>query len=457
LNVIQLRGGGGLIVDIVLSNARAYVDGTIAECSIAINEGTIFRIGRETNMPKSDARLDMKNLLVLPGLIDAHVHLRDEGKAYKEDFYSGTAAAAAGGMTTVLDMPNNEPVTMSFETLEGRMKIAGKKVLVNVGFYSAFPRGLNEIEGIVRNGAIGFKLYMAEQIGGLDIHDDRAILEAFRKNGELKILTAVHAEDDEALRKAEGELKRANRNDIDAFLSAHSEQVEVRAVERLLRIAWQTKMHLHLCHMTTQDGLKAVIAAKNSQMPLTCEATPHHLFLSEKDLKRVGALAVTMPPVRKEYNVEALWEGLRNGSVDVLVSDHAPHAQEEKEADTIWDVKVGIPGLETTLSLLLSEVHRGRLSIGDIVRLMAENPARVFGLKAKGALKVGNDADLTVIDPNRQYKIDPSKFYSKAKYSPFEGRLVKGKAAKTFAAGHLVMDDGEIVVKAGTGRVLLGR
>jgi dihydroorotase (multifunctional complex type) len=442
-----------LIVDSVLANAKAYVNRAIVDCSIAINNGKIFKIGKETNMPKADKKMDLENLLVLPGVIDVHVHLRDEGKTYKEDFYSGTAAAAAGGITTVFDMPNNDPVTMSIATLRNRMEIAENRVLVNVGFYSEFPEGIKEMEGIAREGVVGFKLYMAEQVGGLNIHDDQALLEAFKIVAGLKVPTAVHAEDETSLKKAEDELKRANRNDIDAFVKAHSENVEATAVKRLLNIVKQTSVHLHFCHVSTEDGLEAIIDGKKSEMPITCETTPHHLFLSIEDLRRIGTFAITVPPVREKLHMTALWDGVRNGWIDVLGSDHAPHALKEKEAESVWDVKVGIPGLETSLPLLLTEVKRGRLSIGDVVRLMSEDPAEIFKLKGKGCLKEGSSADLTIVDLRKKYKIDSSKFHSKARYSPFDGRIVEGKPAKTFVNGQLIMEDNQIVAKPGSGEI----
>jgi len=437
-----------LIVDLLLSNTKAYVNKEIVDRSLAIDNGKIFKIGKEANMPKAETKIDLKNLLVLPGLIDAHVHLRDEGKAYKEDFYSGTAAAAAGGITTVLDMPNNDPVTMSAETLGNRMEIAKKKILVNVGFYSEFPRNMKEIENIVTEGAVAFKLFMVEQVGGLNIDDDEALLEAFKTVGGLKVPVAVHAEDRTTLKKAEDEVKRAKTNDIEAFLKAHSENAEVNAVKRLLNIVKQTGTHVHFCHISTENGLKMITEGKKSGMPVTCETTPHHLFLSVADLRRIGTLALTMPPVREKSQTAALWEGIKNRWIDILASDHAPHTLEEKKAKVIWDVKVGIPGLETTLPLLLTEVKRGRLSIADMVRLMSEKPAEIFKLKDRGFLKEGNSADLTVVDLKRKYKIDASKFHSKAKYSPFDGWIVEGKPVKTFVNGQLIMDEGKIVAKA---------
>jgi len=443
-----------LIVDLVLSNAKAYLKKEIVDCSLAIDDGKISKIGKEAIMPKAQAKIDLKNLLVLPGLMDAHVHLRGQGKAYKEDFYSGTAAAAAGGITTVLDMPNNDPATMSAETLRNRMAEAEKKVLVNVGFYSEFPRNVKEIAKIVEEGAVAFKLFMTEQIGGLNIDDDHALVEAFKIISRLKMSVAVHAEDKTTIKKAEDKFKRAHRNDIEAFLKAHSENVEVKAIKRLLSIAEQTNVHTHFCHVSTENGLKAIIDGKKSRPPITCEATPHHLLLSVDDLKRIGTLALTMPPVREKHHTEALWDGVKNGWIDILASDHAPHTLQEKKAKVVWDVKVGIPNLETTLPLLLTEVKRGRLSIADVVRLMAEKPAEIFKLKGRGYLKEGNNADLTVVDLKRKYKIEASKFHSKAKYSPFDQWTVEGKPVKTFVNGQLIMDYGEIVAEAGSGKII---
>ncbi|NWF86965.1 dihydroorotase family protein [Candidatus Bathyarchaeota archaeon] len=433
---------------------RAYVNREIVGCNLAVDNGKIFKIGKEATMPRAETKLDLNNLLVLPGLIDAHVHLRDEGKAYKEDFTSGTAAAAAGVITTVLDMPNNEPVTMSAEVLRNRMKKAEKRVLVNVGFYSEFPQNMREVANIVKEGSVAFKLFMANQVGKLNIEDDNAILEAFRILSKLKTLVAVHAEDRPMLRRNEEKLKRANRHDIEAFLDAHSENVETKAVKRILNIVKQTCTQVHFCHISTKNGLNAVTDGKKSGLPITCEATPHHLLLSVEDFRRKGTLSLTMPPLRQKHHVTALWRAVKDGWIDIFGSDHAPHTAEEKKAENIWAVKVGIPNLETTLPLLLTEVKRGRLSIGDIVKLMAEKPAELFKLKGKGFLKKGNDADLTVVDLKRKHKIDVAKFYSKAKYSPFDQWIVEGKPVKTFVNGTLIMDEGEIVAKAGCGKIV---
>jgi dihydroorotase len=425
----------------------------VTECSIAIDEGKIFKIGKEVSMPKSDVRFDLKNLLVLPGLIDVHVHLRDEGKAFKEDFFTGTASASAGGFASVVDMPNNEPVTMSAAVLKNRMRIAERRILVDVGFRSEFPRNLGEIEGIVKEGAFGFKLFMADQVGGVDVDDDEALLKAFRIVGKFGLSTAVHAEDMTTLKKAEDQFKHDKKNDLTAFLKAHSPDVELKAAKRILSVAKQTAMHLHFCHVSTREALDTIVEAK-SEMRLSCEATPHNLLLSSDDLKRIGTSGLTMPPTRDRAQVAALWDGIERGWIDIIASDHAPHTLKEKEDGSVWDVKVGVPGLETTLPLLLTEVKRGRLSIGDIVRLLSEKPSQIFNMKGKGQLREENHADLTVVDLRRKFKIDSSNFKSKAKFSPFDGREVEGKPVKTFVRGQLVMDEGEIVTKAGSGKIL---
>lgn len=405
-------------------------------------------------MPSADEKINLNNFLVLPGLIDEHVHLRDEGKAYKEDFQSGTAAAAAGGFTTVLDMPNNEPVTMSAETLRNRMWAASRKVLVNVGFYSEFPKKLSEIKDIVCEGAIGFKLFMGCQIGGLNIDDDEDLQKGFKEVAKLDLPVAVHAEDKALLTANEEKFIQSKKTNTPAFQLAHSEVVELKAIERLLKISASTDVWLHFCHVSTEMGLNAISEAKKSKRKVTCEVTPNHLLLSNDDLARQGQMLIMAPPLRSKSNVEALWRGLETGIIDSLGSDHAPHILSEKSASSVWAVKVGVPGLETTLPLMLTFVKKNQLSLFQVVKLLAEMPAEIYGLKDLGCLEMGKNADLTVVDFNEKYKIDASKFKSKAKYSPYNGWEVVGKPVKTFVNGLLVFDEGEIVAKAGSGSIV---
>ncbi|MFQ6064053.1 MAG: dihydroorotase family protein [Candidatus Bathyarchaeia archaeon] len=443
-----------LTVDLVLINAKIYTPDGIVDAGVAVDEGRIFKIAKGTNLPPASERLDLKGLLVLPGLIDAHVHLRDQQLAYKEDFFSGTASAAAGGVTSVIDMPNNKPLTMSSKALRERMKIAERKVITNVAFYSAFPTEINEICAIIKEGAVAFKLFLSQKIGGLDAEDNKALLEAFNEVNETKAPIAVHAEDRETIEKAERELRNAGRKDVLAYLDAHSPEAESKAIQRTLYLVEQTHAHVHFCHLSSAAGLSVIQTAKKNGLPITCEVTPHHLFLSSKDLKNLETLALVDPPLRTQKDNDALWDALKRGRIDVISSDHAPHAIEEKKAHTIWDVKPGIPGLETMLPLLLTQVNEGRLSLSDMIRTTSEKPAQIFSLQNRGSLVKGNHADIVAVDMSREYNIDSSKFHSKAKYSPFDGWRVKGKPVKTFLDGKLVMDEGEVVAKPGTGRII---
>jgi len=443
-----------VIVDSVLTNAKAYIDNELKNCSIAIDNAKIFKVSTETHMPKSDEKINLKNFLVFPGLIDSHVHLRDEEKSYKEDFYTGTAAAAAGGFTTVLDMPNNRPTTLTVELLRNRMNLAQNRILVNVGFYSEFPNDLGEVPQIIKQGAVAFKLFMAHQIGGLNIDNDGLIKEALMKIKDLDSILAVHAEDKDLLMKNEQKLKNQNRADLNAFFQAHSEEVENIAIERMLKLNKEIGAHIHFCHLTTKIGLDQIIEAKKSGLRITCEVTPNHLFLTQNDSNYYGSLIIMIPPLRSKINVAALMKAIKSNQVDTLGSDHAPHTKKEKIGINVWDVKVGLPGLETTLPLLLTMVNEHQISIGDIVRLLSENPAKIFKLSNIGYIKKGKNADLTVIDLKKKYKIDVSKFHSKAKFSPYNGWEVKGKPVKTFVNGSLIMDEQKIIAKMGSGSIL---
>jgi dihydroorotase len=445
-----------LPVDTVLYNSKIFIHGNLVEAGIAIDEGKIVKIGKESNLPSASEKVNLKGYLVLPGLIDLHVHLRDQRLAYKEDFFTGTAAAAAGGVTFVVDMPNNKPVTMDSSSLKERMKLAEKRVLVNVGFNSAFPHRLEEIADVVKAGAVGFKVYLSNRVGGIDVEDDEMLVAAFRKAAAKGVPVAVHAEDREIVEDRRREMKTAGLKDAEAYVRSHPPEAEVKSIQRIVPLVSESGVHVHFCHLSSAMGLDAVVRAKNAGLPVTCEVTPHNLFLSSAVYGRCGFFALTDPPLRGQEDVSALWSGLKGGYVDVVASDHAPHSFEEKDVDSVWEAKSGVPGLETTLPLLLTEVNDGRLSLAELVRVTAEVPAKIFHLGERGFLGEGYWADLVVVDMKRQYKIDSSHFFSKARYSPFDGVGVKGKAVKTFVNGCLVFDEGEIIAEGGVGKVVGG-
>jgi dihydroorotase len=432
------------------------MSGKLVEAGLAIDNGKIVKIAKETNLPPASAKINLKGHITLPGLIDCHVHLRDQQLAYKEDFFTGTSAAAAGGLTLVVDMPNNKPVTMSSFHLKERMKLTEKRAVINVAFNAAFPKRLKEIGEIVKAGAVGFKIYLSNRIGGIDVDDDELLVEAFRVVAENGVPVVVHAEDRGIIEERREEMERAGRTDVGAYVEAHSPEAEAQSIQRVIQLVKKSGVHVHFCHISSALGLNAILKAKMAGLPVTFEVTPHNLFLSSEQYIHSGMFALTDPPLRPQEDVSALLAAIKSGSIDLIASDHAPHTLDEKNCDSVWESKPGIPGLETTLPLLLTRVNEERLSLGDLVRLTAEEPARIFRLGKRGHLEEGYVGDLVVVDMKQKHIIDASRFLSKAKYSPFDGMHVKGKAVKTFANGQLIMDEGELVAESGVGMVVRG-
>ena len=441
-------------VDIVLSNAKMLIEGNLIEAGIAIENGKIVKIAKDSNLPIGSIKINLKDKIILPGLIDCHVHLRDQQLAYKENFFSGTSAAAVGGVTSVMDMPNNKPVTLDVQSIKERIGLAKKNIVVNTAFYSAFPKKIEEIPKIIEVGAIGFKVYLSNQIGGIDVDDDELLLRFFTKAAKEGVPVAIHAEDRKTIEEVQLKMQNSGRDSIDSYVKVHSPEAEVKSIDRIIPMIKKSGVHVHFCHISSAKGLSSIINAKKMGLTVSCEVTPHNLLISNEKFSQFGFLALTDPPLRGSDDVNALWNALKFGSIDLVASDHAPHSLEEKKVNSVWKAKPGIPGLETILSLLLTQVNYGRLSLSDLIKYSSENPAKIFHLKKRGCLKEGNWADLVIVDMKRNIVIDSSNFLSKAKYSPFDRIQVKGRPIKTFVNGKLVMDEGEIIAKSGTGKIV---
>ena len=443
-----------MLVDTVLYNTKIHFRGNLVKAGLAINEGKIVKIAKYTNLPRAQKKINLNGCITLPGLIDSHVHLRDQQLFYKETFVSGTAAAAVGGITSVIDMPNNKPVTMDSFSLKKRMKLAKNRILVNVAFNSAFPKNLEEIAEIIRAGAIAFKLYLSSRIGGIDILDDEVISTAFQEVAKTNVPIAVHAEDFKILEERRREFQKIGRNDIEAFVHTHPISAEINSIQRIIQLVKKIGVRVHFCHISSKLGMNNILNAKHSGLPVTCEVTPHHLFLFAEQYKTSGFFVLTTPPLRTKENSVTLWNGLKLGYIDLIASDHAPHSFKEKNVRSVWQAKPGIPGLETFLPLLLTKVNNRELTLNELVKLTSENPAKIFNFQNRGSLDEGKCADLVVVEMKREYTIDSSKFLSKAKFSPFDGINVKGKPIKTFVNGELVMEEGEIIGTLGTGHIV---
>ena len=358
--------------------------------------------------PLNHGRNIYKMTIKLPGLIDPHVHLRDPGQTEKEDFFTGTSAAVAGGYTTVFDMPNNKQPITTFERLKEKMSIAKEKILCDVGFYfGSLGDNFSEFEKVKKK-AIGLKLYLNETTGNFLI-DKQTIGTIFAAwNGGV---IAVHAEDD--------------------------------AVATVIAAVKKTGKRAHFCHISLASDLKQISQAKNEGLPISCGATPHHLFLTDADAKRLGPFGKMKPFLKSKKDVDYLWSHI--DEIDVIESDHAPHTKQEKESE---NPPYGVPGLETTLPLLLTAVSEGRLAIDDIIRMCHTNPARIFDIAI-------SENTYTEVDLNTKYSIRNTALFTKCAWSPFAGRKVTGKVVKTVIRGKTVFENGKILAKPGSGHIVL--
>jgi dihydroorotase (multifunctional complex type) len=342
-------------------------------------------------------------------------------------------------------MPNTKPTTDSEERLLKKIREAGSKIHVNVGFYGMLVESSSQLTRMAQAGAIAFKLYMND-IGPESWHrDDQRLLCSLKRCGSLQVPVACHAEPGAEVALIQTQLQSTGKNSVRDFLKAHTTELEAEAVRRITELAHRASSKVHVCHLSSRKGLREIQRARRKAGAVTCEATPHHLLLGRGDLTRKKGFALMLPPLRSIEDARTLWRSMLRDEIDMVASDHAPHSIEEKTASAIWAIRPGIPGLETTLPLLLTKANHGQISLTKILRLLAEHPAKIFGLKRKGRLAVGMDGDVVLIDPKERFRIDSSTFYSKAHFSPFDGARCVGRPVTTIVLGHVVYDHGEII------------
>jgi len=441
-------------VDLVIRGGRLVSSTGIMSAGIAIEGGVIVAISRDDALPDSRETIDATGKYVLPGVIDPHVHFRSPGYEYKEDWASGTAAAACGGVTTVFEMPNSDPPTSTVDALQIKQQIASRDAYVDYGVYGLLgQQNLGDLPGLARHGVIGLKCFMGNNpIGHID---DGAMLEGLEIAASLGLRVTVHAENATIIERKTGRLRASGRRDPLAHLESRPAVCAVDAVERAVAFAEAAGAQVHIAHEGCKDALPIIRAAKHRGVAVTAETCPHYLLLTAEDMHRVGPVLRVNPPVRAAGHAEPLWSGLADGVIDMLATDHAPHAIPEKTADDIWDCVSGFGGLETAIPLLLTEVNRGRITLEQYVTWSSLAPARVWGLyPRKGVLDVGSDADIVIVDLEREATIRADRFQSKSKITPFEGFRTKGQPVCTIVRGRVVMRDGALEGRPGWGRLV---
>ncbi|CAN5266773.1 dihydroorotase [soil metagenome] len=444
-----------MIADLVINGGTIVSPDAQYQASIAIKDGVILAIGAPDAMPAAKDTLDATGLHILPGAIDVHVHFRDPGYPQKEDFASGTAAAAFGGVTTVFDMPNTLPTINNAESLADKHKIASAKAYVDYGLYAVLGEdSIEHVPALIDGGVIGFKLYMGNTFGRIPSPSTGAMLEAFEVVAPTGKRVSLHAETNSIMERREARLRAAGRTEPIAHLAARPAVVAVEAVERAATLAEWTGARIHVLHISSAAELRPLAEAKARGVDITGETCPQYLLLDETDYDKFGGVVRVNPPVREKPNQQPLWDALMDGTVDIIATDHAPHAPEEKTRPDIWTVDCGFPGVETQMPLMLTEINKGRGTISDYVRWSAESPAKIWGLyPRKGTLTVGSDADIALVDLNRNWTVDDAAIQSTSKISPWHGRAASALPIHTIVRGRFAMKDRILQEDArGTGR-----
>jgi dihydroorotase len=434
------------IADLVILGARVVTDTASFDAGVAIKDGQILAIGEERAMPTARETFDATGLHLLPGAIDVHVHFREPGYTHKEDWQTGTAAAAMGGVTTVFEMPNVDPPTATPEALALKQE-AARKAHVDYGLYGLLAEdNIDQLEALIDDGVAGFKCFMGNTFGNLPSPSTGAMLEGFEIIAERGLRIALHAETASIIARREKRLQSAGRTDPLAHLSSRPAVVAIEAVSRAAVLAEWTGARIHILHISSADELRPLHEAKARGVDITGETCPHYLLFDERAYTDHRSIIRVNPPVRERWHQVGLWDGLRDGTIDMIATDHAPHIPAEKLRNDIWTVDCGFPGVETQMPLMLTQVRAGRLSLSDYVRLTSTKPAKAFGLyPAKGALLPGSDADITLVDLNREDTIAAAQFQSRSKITPFEGMKVTGVPMHTLVRGRFVMKDRQIV------------
>ncbi|XWN30830.1 MAG: dihydroorotase family protein [Devosia sp.] len=442
-------------VDRIINGATVVTETAIFEASVAIDGEKIVAVGAPFAMPPAEETIDATGLHLFPGVIDVHVHFREPGMDHKEDWETGSRAAAMGGVTTVFDMPNTVPPVDTVRHYRLKKDIAAQNAIVDFGLYGVLlDDNLHEIEPMAEAGVIGFKLFLGNTTGNLPCPSDGAILEAFEILAKIGKRCSIHAENSPILFWREDRLKAAGRNGPADHLLARTDVVALEALSKSCVLAEWTGARIHIVHESTALSLPYIDFFKARGVDVTVETLPQYLTLGVEDMDRPGGEILRMnPPIRSRINQAPLRQALADGLIDMIATDHAPHAPQEKQGDTIWDVACGFPGVETQLPILLTLAKQGLMPLTRYAAISSAAPARAFGLYGqKGVIAPGADADLVLVDLNRTERLSAERLSSKGKVSAYEGMEVTAWPVATYVRGRPVMRDGQILVSPGYGR-----
>ncbi len=423
------------MLDLIIKNGDCYIDGTLKKKDIGILNNKIVKIGDLKD--KSKEVFDAKGLTVLPGCIDTQVHFREPGSTNAEDLNSGSKAAVIGGITSVFEMPNTNPPTTNFEEFDKKIQL-GKGMFCNHAFYfGATAENYSTLEKLKDlKGCCGIKLFAGSSTGNLLVDKENDIEKVFEHASKV---VAVHSEDEEILKIRKKLIEEGN---VLSHPVWRNEEVAMSSTRRIVRIAKRFNKKAHILHVTTKEEVDFLSQNKGN---ITFEITPQHLTIYAPDCYvNLGTYAQMNPPIRDKSHYDRLWYAVRNNYNDTIGSDHAPHLKSNKEKK-YPNSPSGMPGVQTILPVMLNHVNNKKLKLEQLMKLMCENPVKIFGIKNKGFLKEDYDADITIVDLNKSIKIQNEDIQSKCGWSPFNGYSFKGSPILTIVNGKIKMKNGKIM------------
>jgi dihydroorotase len=446
------------MVDLCFTNARILTEDGLIEGGLAVEDGVIIKIGAESKLGKAERTIDVGGKIIAPGLVDLHVHFREPGFTQKEDFLTGTRAAAAGGVTTIVDEPNNSPVTNSLETIKSKMEIIKGKAYVDYSLQMAtYADSLDEIAKARDYGVKAFPVFdeLGDKPTGME--NTGVLREIIQKIKAVEGLALLNCRESDLVINTMNAIKETGRNKLSDYMTHFPHVAESLGGAKRIHLAHEAGVQAHFREVSTAETVEMLRSMKGYMDNITAEVRPDHLFLNIENTEDMGPYAQQWTPLRTEADSDALWGALNDGTVNVIASDHATHAWEEKERglENIWKSPPGLPAIESMLPLLLTAVNNDNLGLERLFECASTNPAKIMGLcPRKGSIKVGSDADLVVIDIKKESVIKGENSKAKTHWTPYEGWKTQGTVEATYVRGIETYMEGEIVGTPGQGRFL---
>lgn len=449
------------MTDLIVKNAQIVTSEKIIKGSLMINKGTITEIVEGDSSAQADSVVDLENKVVMAGLVDGHVHFNEPGRTGWEGYETGSRAAAAGGVTTVLEMPlNATPPTINKALLQEKRAIFQDKIVVDCGNWGGLVNdNLDDLKAMHDDGVVAFKAFSSNSGVDFERIDDDLLYAGLQFTKEFDAVIGLHAENEYVTTLLSKQLKAAGRTDRAAWHESRPPETELEAIIRSCYWTKVTGGNLHIVHISIGDGIRYIDDVRQHGIHITSETCPHYLFFDHEDFIEIGPAAKCAPPIRSRQNVDDLWDCVLNGQVDVINSDHSPCEWKDKERgmDNIWNAWGGITGIQTMLPALLSEgVNKRGLALTELTKMVSMNPARLYGVyPRKGVIAPGADADLVVIDLDHEWTLSADQLFSRNQHSAYIGKTFKGKVFKTYVRGELVYEDAKIIANPGYGQVIL--